>query len=159
MYIEKINKTHQTFNMGAKMPKIESQVKEFKPNWRDEYLKTICAFANADGGKLIIGVDDNGNLIGVKNAKKLMEDIPNKVRNKLGIIPSVEIEKKEDKEIIHVLVHPSYVRISYNGNYYKRSGSTNLKLKGKALYNFIMKNMTRHGMNLLKKGQALKILI
>lgn len=121
------------------MPKIESQVKEFKSSWRDEYLKTICAFSNTDGGKLIIGVDDNGNLIGVKNAKKLMEDIPNKARNKLGIIPSVEIKQKDDKEIIHVLVHPSYVPISYDGRYYIRSGSTSLELKGKGLDNFIMK--------------------
>jgi ATP-dependent DNA helicase RecG len=84
-------------------------------------------------------VDDNGNFIGVKNAKKLMEDIPNKVRNKLGIIPSVEIKQKENREIVYILVHPSYVPISYNGKYYIRSGSTSLALKGKALDNFIMK--------------------
>lgn len=42
-------------NMALKS--VESQNVEFKSNWRDEYLKVICAFANADGGKLIIGID------------------------------------------------------------------------------------------------------
>ncbi len=54
---------------------VESQNMEFKPNWRDEYLRVITAFANADGGSLIIGVDDDGNPVGIKHSKKLLEDI------------------------------------------------------------------------------------
>ena len=66
---------------------IESQNVEFKSNWRDEYLRAICAFANVDGGKLIIGIDDKGKPIGVGNARKLLEDVPNKIKDILGIIP------------------------------------------------------------------------
>ncbi len=58
----------------------ESQNIEFKESWRDEYLKCICGFANAQGGMLYIGIKDNGEVCGVPDAKKLMEDIPNKVR-------------------------------------------------------------------------------
>ena len=36
----------------------ESQNIEYKKSWRDEYLKWICGFANANGGKLFIGIDD-----------------------------------------------------------------------------------------------------
>lgn len=57
----------------------ESQNIEFKESWRDEYLKCICGFANAQGGMLYIGIKDNGEVCGVPDAKKLMEDIPNKV--------------------------------------------------------------------------------
>ncbi|WP_296322085.1 helix-turn-helix domain-containing protein, partial [uncultured Treponema sp.] len=39
---------------------MESQNIEYKKTWRDEYLKWICAFANTEGGKLYIGIDDNG---------------------------------------------------------------------------------------------------
>ena len=56
----------------------ESHNIEYKSSWRDEYLKWICGFANAQGGKLYIGKDDNGKVIGVPDAKRLMEDIPNK---------------------------------------------------------------------------------
>ena len=38
----------------------ESQNIEFKRSWRDEYLKWICGFANAQGGELFIGLDDKG---------------------------------------------------------------------------------------------------
>jgi ATP-dependent DNA helicase RecG len=55
---------------------MESQNVEFKPNWRDEYLKVICAFANTDGGRLILGVDDNGIPSELRATKKLLEDIP-----------------------------------------------------------------------------------
>ena len=54
----------------------EDQNIEFKESWRDEYLKWICGFANAQGGKIFIGKDDDGKVIGLKDGKKLMEDIP-----------------------------------------------------------------------------------
>ncbi len=38
----------------------ESQVVEFKRVWRDESLKELCGFANAQGGTLVLGVDDAG---------------------------------------------------------------------------------------------------
>lgn len=117
---------------------METQNIEYKLSWRDEYLKVIVAFANKDGGELIIGVDDNGHPIGVKKSKKLLEDIPNKIRNILGIIPSVKIEKVEDKDIIHIFVNPSPVSISYNGKYYVRSGSNSFELKGEELTNFLI---------------------
>ena len=120
---------------------MESQNTEYKSNWRDEYLKVICAFANAEGGKLIIGIDDKGNPVGIKYSKKLLEDIPNKVRNKLGVIPSVEINKQKGKEIISVITSPSSVPISYDGKYYVRSGSTVMELRGNDLANFLLKKL------------------
>ena len=48
----------------------ENQNTEYKETWRDEYLKWICGFANAQGGRLYIGIDDNGNVRGISNAHK-----------------------------------------------------------------------------------------
>ena len=48
----------------------ESQNIEWKESWRDEYLKWICGFANAQGGKIYIGTRDDGTVIGVSNSKK-----------------------------------------------------------------------------------------
>jgi ATP-dependent DNA helicase RecG len=117
----------------------ESQTVEYKQNWRDDCLKVISAFANNIGGALIIGLDDQGNPSGLKNLKRLLEDIPNITRNKLGIIPSVELKKKNKKDIIKITVTPSSVPISYNGKYYIRSGSTVQELQGKDLADFLMK--------------------
>jgi len=117
---------------------METENIEYKPSWRDEYLKVTVAFANKDGGELIIGVDDNGNPIGVKKSKKLLEDIPNKIRNKLGIIPSVKIENVKGKDVIHIFIKSSSVAISYNGKYYIRSGSNSFELKGEELTKFLV---------------------
>ena len=37
----------------------ESQNIEYKESWRDEYLKWVCGFANAQGGTIYIGVCDD----------------------------------------------------------------------------------------------------
>lgn len=41
--------------------KKETQTIEFKQSWRDDFLKEICGFANAQGRILVVGVDDVGN--------------------------------------------------------------------------------------------------
>ena len=114
----------------------ESQKVEYKQNWRNDCLKAVSSFANSDGGKLIIGLDDRGKPSGLKNIKKLLEDIPNTIRNKLGIIPSLELDKQN---MIKITVAPSSVPISYNGKYYLRSGSTVQELKGKELADFLLR--------------------
>ena len=69
----------------------ESQNIEFKESWNDKYLQWICGFANAQGGRMFIGVNDKHEVVGVDNPRKLMEDIPNKVRDVLGIIVDVNL--------------------------------------------------------------------
>jgi ATP-dependent DNA helicase RecG len=48
----------------------EHQNIEYKESWRDEYLKWICGFANANGGKIFIGIDDKGNMTDLRDYKK-----------------------------------------------------------------------------------------
>jgi ATP-dependent DNA helicase RecG len=75
----------------------ESQHAEWKETWRDEYLRWICGFANAEGGVLEIGRNDQGVVVGVPNAARLMEEIPNKVRDILGIM----VEVNQDRVFRH----------------------------------------------------------
>lgn len=116
----------------------ESQNIEYKESWRDEYLKWICGFANAQGGTIYIGIDDRGNVTGVKNAKKLMEDIPNKIQTGLGIVADVNLLTKNDLEYIEIKVMPSSFPINYHGEFHYRSGSTKQQLTGIALSQFIL---------------------
>lgn len=67
----------------------ENQNIEWKESWRDEYLKWICGFANAQGGVLNIGIDNSGNVVGLKDIKSLLEEIPNKIVALLGIVADV----------------------------------------------------------------------
>ena len=63
---------------------IETQHIEFKQRWRDDFLAELCGFANAQGGTLYIGVDDKGVPVGVEDAKKLLEKLPNLINQTLG---------------------------------------------------------------------------
>jgi ATP-dependent DNA helicase RecG len=49
---------------------------EYKSIWKNEYLKWICGFANVQGGTLIIGKDDEGNIVDVKNVKNYWKTYP-----------------------------------------------------------------------------------
>ena len=117
----------------------ESQNIEYKESWRDEYLKWICGFANAQGGTIYIGIDDAGNVVGVKDAKKLMEDIPNKIQSGLGIVADVNKHTKDGKDFLEIKVDPSSFPISYHGEFHYRSGATKQQLTGIALTEFITK--------------------
>ena len=112
---------------------MENQALEWKESWHDDYLKWICGFANAQGGTLVIGKNDKGETVGVKEAKKLLENLPNKIRSTMGVIVDVDILAENALDIIEIKV-PAYPNaISYRGKYYLRSGSTNQELSGYAL--------------------------
>ncbi|HET8810347.1 MAG TPA: ATP-binding protein [Flavobacteriaceae bacterium] len=116
----------------------ETQNTEYKSTWRDEYLKWICGFANANGGNIFIGKDDNGNVVGVADAKKLLEQIPNKVRDVLGILVDVNLHQSKEGDYLEIVVEPYPNAISYKGQYHYRSGSTKQELKGAALDKFLL---------------------
>lgn len=117
----------------------ENQNIEWKSKWNNEYLEWICGFANAQGGKIYIGCDDNGNVVGLQNARKLLEDIPNKIRDAMGIVVGVNLLEKGGNDYIEIDVPPYPIGISCKGIYYYRSGSTKQVLSGPALETFLMR--------------------
>lgn len=108
--------------MDDNMMKAESQNIEFEESWRGEYQKWICGFANAQGDTLYIGLRDNGEVCGVQDAKKLMEDIPNKVRDMMGILVDVNLREKDEKQYLEIQTYAYPDPISFRGKYYQRSG-------------------------------------
>ena len=121
----------------------EQQTTEYKSIWKEEYLKWICGFANAQGGTLIIGKEDNGTVVGVKNAKKLLEELPNKITTILGIVADVNLHETEQGYFIEIVVEPQPNPVNYKGEYHYRSGSTKQELKGAALDKFLLQKYGR----------------
>ena len=117
----------------------ESQNIEYKNSWHDDYLKWICGFANAQGGLIFIGKDDSGNVVGIDDYKKLMDDIPNKIRNAIGIMAEVNLYEETGKYFIEIVTQPYSVPISLRGRYYFRIGSTKQELTGASLNEFLLK--------------------
>lgn len=122
---------------------MESQNTEWKETWRDEYLKWVCGFANAQGGVLEIGRNDKGIVVGLPDAKKLLDELPNKIRTTMGIVADVNLRNENNQDYIVVSVNAHHNAISYRGKYYYRSGSTNQELTGQALDELILSKYGR----------------
>ena len=136
------------------MKKSESHNVEYKRSWHDEYLRWVCGFANAKGGTIWIGIDDDRSVVGVANAKKLMEDVPNKIKDTMGLVVDVSLVRKRQKDIVRIDIPESDFPVAYHGEYHYRTGSTKQLLTGFALTQFLFHKMhlswdKEHG-NLLK---------
>ena len=120
----------------------EHQIIEYKSIWKDKYLQWICGFANAQGGTLYIGKDNSGNVVGVKDAKKLLEELPNKITTILGIVADVNLHETPQGDFLEIIVEPHPNPVNCKGEYHYRSGSTKQELKGVALDKFLLQ---KHG--------------
>ncbi|MEI8312506.1 MAG: RNA-binding domain-containing protein, partial [Verrucomicrobiota bacterium] len=125
------------------MSRIESQHTEWKESWRDDLLRWVCGFANAEGGRLEIGRNDKGEIVGLANAPKLLEDLPNKIRDLLGILVAVNLHHTDGKAWLAIEVDAYLNPISYRGHYYIRSGSTLQEIKGASLDRFLLRKQGR----------------
>ncbi len=117
----------------------EQQNIEYKQSWHDDYLKWVCGFANAQGGVIFIGNDDNGNVVGIADYKKLMDEIPNKVKDLMGILVDVNLHEEKGLYYLEIITQPYAVPISLRGRYYYRSGSTKQELIGAALTDYLLR--------------------
>lgn len=117
----------------------ESRNVEFKvklPDISEKYTKTIVAFANTQGGQLIVGVDDvSRKVVGVDNdeAFKIMDSIANAVSDSCmpQIVPNIELQTVDNKTVIVVTVTPGPNRPYYlkskgkeNGTFIRVAGTT-----------------------------------
>ena len=84
-------------NKNISLP--ESEISEWKSSWDSKYLKWLCAYANTNGGKLYIGVNDDGYVMGLRDYRDLQETIPNSIRNTLHITASVSLKWAENPGI------------------------------------------------------------
>ena len=120
-------------DIQAIMKKSENQLNEWKESWHDKYLEWICGYANAQGGNLYIGIDDDGNLVELDNVKKLLEDIPNKISNSLGITCDVNLRHRRKMPYIEIVTKKTFHLINLRGHYFYRTGSVKKELTGHEL--------------------------
>ena len=86
----------------------ESKSIEYKvtlPDKSEKYMKTIVAFANTQGGKLIVGIDDKTHeIVGVTNEIlfQLMDGIANAISDSCmpQIIPDIEPQTIDGKTVM-----------------------------------------------------------
>jgi ATP-dependent DNA helicase RecG len=121
---------------------VEDQNTEFKRSWQDRHLKVLCGFANTGGGKLYIGIDDDGSIVGVTNIQEQLCTIPNKIRTTLGITATVSRRKRKKIDIIEIKI-AACPPVYYNGRVYVRSGNITIALEGTELTAFLFEHSDR----------------
>lgn len=97
------------------------ELKEFLPAKSEKYVKTLVAFANSSGGKLVVGVRDGGReVVGVENAASVADSIANALSDSCEplLTPRIRIDNLEGRDVVVVEIQPG--------------SATPYRLKGKA---------------------------
>ncbi len=120
---------------GAKgrktIPSGESETVEFKTSFDREVVETLAAFANAKGGKVFVGISDNGKVAGVQVNKETIPTWINQTKQLTAqaLIPDAETFSLKGKQVVILSVPESPIKpVSSKGRYYKRIKNANHKL-------------------------------
>lgn len=107
----------------------ETEVIEFKENLNDSFYKNIAAFANTRGGIILLGINKSGRIKGAELSSQFLEDLTNRIVNKLAVYPDIETIDTEGRRVIAVKVMHSNYPVSYEGRYYERVGNTTREMR------------------------------
>lgn len=105
--------------MGGVVMTFETENIEFKLQFTDELYKEVIAFANTDGGVIYIGIDNNGNAVGIDNVDENYTRITNGIRD--AIMPDVTMFVKytiQENRVVRITVGEG----SYKPYYLKSKG-------------------------------------
>ena len=128
-----------------------NHMSEKKKEWRSEHLRTVCAFANTYGGRVI--VSHSGDLTS-DEARKLSEKIYDEISGTLDIYPQVRVADSGKSSHVTIEIKPSPEPIGYNGEYYRRINNEDVKLEGEELESFILLRDRRARLGLAVQGAA-----
>ena len=106
----------------------ESHIVEFKSSFGKEVIETIVAFTNANGGKVLIGVDDNAGIIGVEITKESIQNYINTIKQNTqpNILVDIDEIEIEDKTILVIDIKEYPLKpVAYKHRYYKRIKNSN----------------------------------
>lgn len=102
----------------------ENKRLEYKENMESgTFLKTISAYANYGGGKIIFGIADDGTVKGISKPEEACLDLENKINDSIKPVPEYSIEIGEDSTIILSVCEGPYKPYLYKGKAYKRYDS------------------------------------
>lgn len=138
------------------IPKNESETAEFKESSSDlnAILETVCAFSNSKGGRVYIGIRDNGEIVGVTIGKKTLEELSSFIRQNSSpkIYPQIEVKLVNTTTLIIISVEEGHEKpYLAKGTGFKRFGKTNVKLDINELEKQILK---KHSQKIVFDGMV-----
>ena len=134
-------------SIGEMLSGIENGEIEFKQQPNVAMFKTLSAFSNKEGGFVLIGVSDSGEVTGCRCLNSDLKELSDTIVNSLGIHPSIDCMEIEGKSVIRIAVKKSLIPIAYEGRYYSRVGNTTRIMEGEDLRQFFIRDVAWDGLS------------
>ena len=107
----------------------ETRIVEFKETITNTFLKTVSAFSNYNGGTILFGVDDNGNVKGLPDVKQACLDIENKINDSISPQPNYTLEIQNNDQTIKLTVKSGLQKpYLYKSKAYKRNDTATIEV-------------------------------
>ena len=107
----------------------ETRILEFKETITNTFLKTVSAFSNYDGGTILFGVDDDGNVKGLPDVKQACLDIENKINDSISPQPNYTLEIQNNDQTIKLTVKSGLQKpYLYKSKAYKRNDTATIEV-------------------------------
>lgn len=107
----------------------ETRILEFKETVTNTFLKTVSAFSNYDGGEILFGVDDDGNIKGLSDVKQACLDIENKINDSISPQPNYTLGIQNNEKTIKLSVKSGLQKpYLYKSKAYKRNDTATIEV-------------------------------
>ncbi|MCR4670562.1 MAG: putative DNA binding domain-containing protein [Saccharofermentans sp.] len=117
----------------------ENRHLEFKSDNSDSFLKTVSAYANYEGGRILFGVDDSGKPVGIKDIDKKCLAIENKINDTIKPQPDYILSVNSSRNTITLEVRPGSGKpYFYKSKAYKRNDTSTIEVDRLELKRLIM---------------------
>ena len=120
----------------------ETERVEFKESPNEAFYETVSGFANTKGGIILLGVNKKGNIVGIESSTKFLDNLTNRIVDKLSLYPEIDTIDIGGKRVIAVKVARSGYPVSYEGRHYERVGSTTRKMSPERLRVLLLRGKT-----------------
>ena len=122
----------------------ETRNLEFKEQVTNTFLKTVSAFANYDGGEILFGLTDDGNVKGMADPERVCLDIENKINDSIDPVPEYTLNINERTSVVTLKVieglHKPYF---YKSKAYRRNDSASIPVDRLELERLILEGQNR----------------
>lgn len=120
----------------------ETRDLEFKESISNTFLKTVSAYANYGTGKIIFGISDQGEAIGIPNPIQACLDIENKINDAIDPVPHYTLDIDETHQTITLEVKEGRNKpYLYKGKAYRRNDSSTIAIDRDELAQLVLVGM------------------
>lgn len=138
----------------------ENKQLEFKSDITNTFLKTVSAFANYNGGKIIFGVEDDGEVVGLNNPVQACLDIENKINDTIRPQPQYELSVQDVEKTVTLMVEPgAHKPYTYKSKAYRRNDTATIEVDELELSRLILQGKNINYESLTAADQNLRFRI